>query len=128
MELFDCFECQMQCFFPSRRRGAWATKGAQRFSCANVEAKKQTGHWSTGKCPVSCLLCSGNCSMTAHISLPRPPLLALLSNQPVCSVTFLVASVFLPALCPSFLSSILTLVHTLSRNQEIFYLFVLWDC
>lgn len=67
-------------FFPTRRRDAWATKGAQRFSCANVEVKRQTGHWFTGKCPVSCLLCSGNCSMTAHTSLPRPPLIPVLQS------------------------------------------------
>lgn len=98
-------------------------KGAQRFSCVKVEAKRQTGHQSAGKCPVPCLPCSGNSSMTAHTSIPRPSLTALRSNRPVCSATFLVASAFLPALCPSFLSSILTLVHTLSRNQETFCLF-----
>lgn len=98
-------------------------KGAQRFSCGKVEAKRQTGHRSAGKCLVPCLPYSGNSSMTAHTSIPRPSLTALHSNQPVCSATFLVTSAFLPALCPSFLSSTFTLVHKPSRNQETFCLF-----
>lgn len=128
MELLVIWGVKCSTFFPSRIRDAWLLKSAQRFSCGKVGAKRQSRHWSAGRYPVLCLLCSGYSSMTAHTCIPRLPLTALHSNQPMCSATFLVALALLCALSPSSINSILILVHTRPRDNETFHLFILWDC